>query len=276
MYAGKTRKTKTRMNEIYEYPDFFARFYDTIYKKVRTTDTDYFHRKIKETSGKILEIGVGTGRFFLDALNNGADIYGIDVSESMTEILKKKLDPSQHFRIKTEDAVYMKPEHKFNLIIAPFRVFSHILDTNEQLKFLNNVYDHLNEDGIFIFDVFVPNPELLYKGITENIDFEGEYEPGKKLKRISTSVPDIVNQLLTITMRFEWDENGTINTKRWDFKMRFYFRYELEHLIKLSNLKLHAFFGDYNEGPLDKNSKEFVLVCRKNKSKIQTNNVINK
>jgi hypothetical protein len=33
--------------------------------------------------------------------------------------------------------------------------------------------------------LYVPNPKLLSEGIDHQVDFEGEYEPGKKIKRIS-------------------------------------------------------------------------------------------
>ncbi len=252
------------MSRIYEYPDFVARFYDIIYQQIRSgTDSHYFLNKIRNTRGKILEVGVGTGRLFTQALHAGADIYGIDVSKSMTSILKNKLDSSDHYRISTGDACTMKLNNMFSLIIAPFRVFSHVIDVSDQLKFLDNVWEHLDGNGKFIFDLFVPNPELLYKGIDKVVDFEGEYEPGKKLRRITSSHADMVTQIMDITMRFEWEENDQWLSKEWKLKFRFYFRYELEHLLRLSKLKLVNIFGDYDEGLLKKDSKEFIVVCGK-------------
>jgi ubiquinone/menaquinone biosynthesis C-methylase UbiE len=87
-----------------EYPAAIARFYDVIYAHLRTVDRDFFLKKILGTKGPVLEIGVGTGRFFLDALNQGADIYGIDVSATMLDQLKKKLDQSHHHRLFHQDA----------------------------------------------------------------------------------------------------------------------------------------------------------------------------
>ncbi|HJX72221.1 MAG TPA: class I SAM-dependent methyltransferase, partial [Bacteroidales bacterium] len=114
------------MKKTFEYPDYFARFYDVIYHQLRSqVDYHYFLNKIMSVRGRILEIGVGTGRFFAEALRSGADIYGIDVSKSMIEILKNKLDASDHYRIHTGDACTMKLNQKFRLIVAPFRVFSH-------------------------------------------------------------------------------------------------------------------------------------------------------
>ena len=250
------------MQHNYEYPDYFARFYDVIYHQIRSgVDTQYFLDKIKNTKGKILEVGVGTGRFFAEALHAGADIYGIDVSKSMTDILKKKVHSSEQFRIYTGDACTMKLNKTFSLIIAPFRVFSHLIEVSDQLKFLENIWEHLEQGGTFIFDLFIPNPELLHKGIDKVTDFEGEYEPGKKLRRITSSFSDIVSQILDITMLFEWEENNQWLSREWKFKLRYFFRYELEHLLSLSKLNLVHIYGDYNEGSLNKKSKEFIIVC---------------
>jgi SAM-dependent methyltransferase len=252
------------MQHIYEYPEYYARFYDVIYHQLRSgVDTPYFLSKIKNTKGKILDVGVGTGRFFTEALHAGDDIYGIDVSKSMVDILKKKVDASEHFRIYTGDACTMRLNKTFSLIIAPFRVFSHLIEVTDQLKFLDNIWEHLEEGGTFIFDLFIPNPELLHKGIDKVMDFEGEYEPGKKLRRITSSFSDIVSQILDITMLFEWEENNQWLSGEWKFKLRYFFRYELEHLLSLSKLNLVNIFGDYNEGSLNKNSREFIIICRR-------------
>ena len=252
------------MTRSLEYPDFVARFYDVIYKKVRSgVDTEYFMNKILNTSGKVLEIGVGTGRFFINALAEGANIYGIDISQSMIDVLKIKLSPENHYRIKTGDAGNMKLDIKFDLIIAPFHVFAHVLETKEQISFLNNVYNHLSDRGRFIFDLFVPDTRLMAEGINELTDFEGEYEPGKKVRRIVSSKTDIVNQLIDVTMKFVWDENNKQIEKKWKLQIRIFFRYELEHLVKLSKLTLVNIYGDYNEILLSPGSKEFIVVCKK-------------
>ncbi len=252
------------MTSSFEYPDFVARFYDIVYKKVRSgVDTEYFMNKILDTRGKVLEIGVGTGRFFIDALAKGADIYGIDISKSMIDILKTRLSHENHYRVITGDAGNMKLENKFDLIIAPFHVFAHVLETNEQIAFLNNVYEHLNEKGRFIFDVFVPNPKLMAEGINELTDFEGEYEPGKKVRRIVSSKTDIVNQLIDVTMKFIWDEDNKQAEKEWRLQMRLFFRYEVEYLVNNSKLTLVNIYGDYQENLLNSDSKEFIVVCKK-------------
>ena len=244
-----------------EYPDYVARFYDVIYSQLRTIDREYFLCKILETKGPVLEIGVGTGRFFLEALSKGADIDGIDNSASMLASLKEKLDQKYHSRIVFQDARTMSLPRKYDLIVAPFRVFSHLIDVQDQLIVLNNVYHHLNKNGRFIFDLYVPDLNILLHGIKEQIDFEGEYRPGKKLRRIVSAKPDPINQISLVTMNFTWEEDDDVRTETWQTQMRFYFRYELEHLVHRSKLKLKSIYGDYQEHELHSDSKDFVVVC---------------
>ncbi len=247
-----------------DYPEFLARFYDLIYAKVRDgVDNEFYLGKIAATKGPILEIGVGTGRIFIEALKRGADIYGLDNSRNMLDILKAKIPPEDHVRIFLQDVRELELGKMFDLIIAPFRVFSHLLRVDEQMAVLNRVFSHLNSGGLFIFDAFVPNLKMLLEGISDQVDFEGEYAPGKKLKRVSSMKADLINQLSDVSMRFLWEEDDRVVAEEFKFQMRFYFRFELEHLIHRSLLKLVTIYGDFNENPLDSGSKEFVVVCRK-------------
>lgn len=247
-----------------DYPSFFARFYDTIYDQLRTkVDKDFYLGEIAKARGPVLEIGTGTGRFFSEAVHAGADIYGIDVSSSMLEVLKTKTRPEDHWRVSRQNAVDFRFSFKFDLILAPFRVFSHLLTVEEQLKALNNICGYLTDRGRLIFDLYVPNPAMIAAGLDNVVDFEGTYMPGKKLQRCVSMKADIVNQVSDVTMEFTWDEGDHTRTEQWNFQMRYFFRYELEHLVSLSDLHLEHIYGDFNESPLGPGSKEFIIVCRK-------------
>lgn len=246
-----------------EYPDFFARFYDVIYDHVRSSaDHDYFLDKILDAKGPVLEVGVGTGRFFIEALNRGADIDGIDISSEMIKVLKQKLPSEHHHRIQIQDICTLKMHRKFDLIIAPFRVFMHLTDVKDQIAALDRVYDHLLPGGTFIFDLFVPNLKMLDEGLDNFNDFSGEYEPGKKLARYSSMQADLINQISHVTFRFVWMEDGHEQTKEWKTDLRFFFRYELEHLLAHSKFSKYNIYGDFSERELTKDSKEFIVVCK--------------
>jgi len=250
------------MNE--EYPGYFARFYDLIYHQIRDgVDDTFYLGKIKNAKGKVLEVGTGTGRLLSRALESGADIYGIDISPSMLDFLKAKLAPEDMKRISLQNIVDFRLDTKFDLIIAPFRVFMHLTEKEEQLKALNNVYDHLNNGGQFIFDVFVPALRPLIEGLDNVTDFEGEYEPGNRMKRIVSTNPDLINQIINITFRFEWNEGSLNYSREWKTPMRFFFRFELEHLVERSKFNKYNIAGDFTVNALNSDSKEFILTCTK-------------
>lgn len=252
------------MSQNAEYPDFFARFYDVIYDHVRSNaDSDYFLKKILEANGPVMEVGVGTGRFFTEALKKGADIYGIDISPSMIEILKKKLPTKEHHRIAVQNLCTLDLQKSFDLIIAPFRVFMHLITIEEQFQALDTVYHHLKPGGTLIFDLFVPNLKMLLEGMDNVKDFEGEYQAGKKLVRYSSMQAYPINQISYVTFKLVWEEGGKEMSKDWNTVLRYFFRYELEHLINQSKLKLEKIYGDFAENDLNKDSKEFIVVCSK-------------
>jgi SAM-dependent methyltransferase len=246
------------------YPATYARFYDLIYHQLRdSVDKEFFLKELKQVKRKVLEIGTGTGRFFVEALNQGVDIYGLDISESMISVLLDKLAPEHYKRISLQNMVDFHYDHRFELIVAPFRVMMHLLDKKEQLAALNNAYRHLQPGGRFIFDTFIPDLRQLINGLDNHTDFEGEYEPGKRIKRIVSTKPDLLNQLIIVTFRLEWGETDGLKQEEWKFPMRFFFRYELEHLLERSDFKNYRILGDYHGNELNPDSKEFIVICQK-------------
>ena len=249
---------------IYKYPSSFARFYDTIYHQIRDeVDNEYFQNEIQRSGGKILELGVGTGRLFVNALKQGADIYGLDISESMLEILYRNLQNDQHYRISHQNIIDFSYDFKFDLIIAPFRVIMHLLDKEEHIKAINNVYNHLSRNGRFIFDIFIPDLNQLIKGINNKMDFEGQDDSGRKIRRYVTTSPDFINQIIKVNFRLEWEEKNLIKHDDWILPLRFFFRYELEHLLERTKFEKYKIWGDYKGSELNRESKEFVVICQK-------------
>jgi SAM-dependent methyltransferase len=248
----------------HEYPETFARFYDLIYHQLRDSAGSAFYLgEIRKTKGRVLEVGTGTGRFFLSSLRESADIYGLDISPSMVNVLHKKLNKKDQHRITIQSIVNFRFNMKFDLIIAPFRVFMHLIDKEDQIKAINNVYLHLKRGGRFIFDAFNPDLKALLNGITNQTDFDGEYEPGKRVKRTVSTRPDLINQLINIDFLLEWDEDGEKKQEHWLTPLRYFFRYELEHLVERSDFKNYRILGDFHGNELNQKSVEFIVVCQK-------------
>lgn len=60
-------------------------------------------------------------------------------------------------------------------------------------------------------------------------------------------------------MSFVWDALAGEQHAAWEFEMRFFFRYEIEHLVARSPLRLVAIHGDFGGGPLARDSREYVV-----------------
>ena len=252
------------MNKEHKYNEAISRFYDTVYERIgdNARDKMYFE-EIAEVKGSVLEAGAGTGKIFVPALKNGADIYGIDQSDLMLEKLKCKINESEYHRISIQDIRYFKFDKKFSLIISPFRVFQHLITTDDQLKALGSIYEHLEHGGKYIFDLFVPDLARLQSEEKDLLAFEDEYEPGKYLKLFTSVKPDFIHQTQNVTFKYVWDENGRENISEYSFPMRYFFRYEIENLIARTKFKLENIYGDFNRSDLSNESKQFVVVCSK-------------
>ncbi|MDZ4713574.1 MAG: class I SAM-dependent methyltransferase [bacterium] len=248
----------------YKYNECISRFYDIVYERPAFTPAlNFYLNEISQTNGASLEIGVGTGRIFARALDSGADIYGIDQSDLMLEKLKAKISPEEYARVTIQDVREFKLDKKFELIIAPFRMFSHLVKVEDQLKALKRIYEHLETGGRFIFDVFVPDLNRLLKDVDNVKEFEGEYEPGKKLERYASIKYDNINQMSNLTFKFVWDENGGTKTDECYFPFRYYHRFEIENLIARAGFRLEKIYGGFEKKDLDERSTDFVVVCIK-------------
>ncbi len=241
-----------------------VRFYDVMYERLLDkSNKEFYLNEISKSKGPVLEIGTGTGRIFIPSLNSGADMHGIDISEIMQKYLKERIEAKDHDRLILADVRDFQLSKKFDLIIAPFRIFSHLLTIDDQLSALKNIKDHLSDSGRFIMDVFLPNLEMINKGSEYSLVFDGEYEAGKNVKRYESGRPDYTNQLQYVLFKYVWEENDGLHDETIEFPFRYFFRFELEHLIARSGLKLDKMYGDFQYNEFSPSSKNMVCVCSK-------------
>lgn len=247
------------------YPDFVARFYDAVYAQVRDgTDNDFYLARMAAAGGPVLEIGAGTGRLLREALRRGIDARGVDVSPAMVERCRAQLPAEQQERVSVADAVSLRLGRRFALVVAPFRVLSHVAAVEDQIRLLDAVHEHLAPGGAFAFDLYVPNLQLLRDGLPERCDFDGEWAPGRRLRRLVSSAPaDLARQTNHVRMSLVWDEEDGEHRGDWEFEMRFFFRWEIEHLVARSKLRLSTIHGDFAGGPLTAESSDYVVVCHR-------------
>jgi SAM-dependent methyltransferase len=125
-------------------------------------DTDFYsHHISSDGNSRVLELGCGTGRVLIPLSRKCASIVGVDKSQGMIDICREKLKRSsisQHrAKVIHGDISRLELKTKFDLIIAPFRVFQNLEYDEEVDKVFSVIWNHLGSSGFCILNVFNPN-----------------------------------------------------------------------------------------------------------------------
>ena len=127
------------------------RFYDAAMGD-RTEMASCIHRLIRQHKPKartLLELACGTGAI-LKILAKSYDVVGLDLSPSMLSIARKKLPQVKFFQ---RNMVSFDLGRKFDVIICVFDSINHVLEFADWQKIFRNAARHLEEDGLFLFDI---------------------------------------------------------------------------------------------------------------------------
>ena len=109
---------------------------------------DSLEKKIKLQNKKIIEIGSNDGFLSYQLKKKGAQVLGVDASEFMVKLSKKKINAIQSIFTLKESRKIKKLFGEADIIIAN-NVFNH---SDKPLDFLEGVKNLLKKDSIFIFE----------------------------------------------------------------------------------------------------------------------------
>jgi ubiquinone/menaquinone biosynthesis C-methylase UbiE len=238
----------------------WAKVYDLIYGKYKD-DVDFYRKEARKAKGKVLEIACGTGRIYLELLKDGVDAYGIDISENMLKVLKKKAkDLGLKPKVKRADMRNFKFNTKFSLIIIPFRSFLHNLTIDDQIKTLKNIRNHLKPNGKLILNFFFPNPEVIVKtyGKEQKKTIKTK---DKKYTLINKSYfIDEVNQIVEFINTLK-EKDKTIWKDK--FQLAFIYKREFELLLCFAGFKKWKVYGGFDYKPLKSYKQEMIWIIEK-------------
>ena len=123
-------------------------------------DIPFYQYWAKEANGSILELACGTGRVAKPLLDKGYNYTGLDLSPVFIDHCKSKYPNGQFI---TSDMRDFNLGQKFDLISIPFNSFLHLYTEDEMNRCLKSAQNHLAKNGQFLLDIFVPDPEFLYR-----------------------------------------------------------------------------------------------------------------
>lgn len=140
------------MNKLFtKYLDIYDQLYygnQRLYKKEITEIIKYFPKQIKT----ILDVGCGTGKHALELFKLGYKVDCLDISPQAIKTAKNNLKKYQA-KIKLQNIVNYKSEKKYDAVLALFMVLSYLQKETDFIRSLKNIYNSLNNNGVFIFDV---------------------------------------------------------------------------------------------------------------------------
>ncbi|MCP4164964.1 MAG: class I SAM-dependent methyltransferase [Chloroflexi bacterium] len=247
----------------------YAKYYD--YDHAIDTDLAFYINYARQYGSPVLELACGTGRLLVPVAKAGFEIYGIDLSENMLSLCRRKVekrDIGNHVHLFCADmATFDLPRKDFALAYIPVRSFMHLFTQEDQLACLRRTYDHLRPGGVFIVDVYAPSYSHLAKEQEEGFHLRREVAMpnGHRLIRRDRFLRnDPVLQIQHYEICFEeYDEAGNlINKRTLPLDTRYTFCYEMQLLLESVGFEIVDIFRDYDKNPFD-GTEEIIAVARR-------------
>jgi SAM-dependent methyltransferase len=242
------------------YGSVTARYYDAAYagNAQLEGDEEFYRALAREAAGPVLELGCGTGRLLLSIAAEGYPCTGLDLSQAMLDALRAKSPPETLRLVRAPMQDFDLGSDRFTLIYSAFRAFQHLYTVEDQL-----VRRHLAPGGTFAFDVFNPRlASIAQEEVEEAADLRFEYE-GDEVVRYTTLSRDLATQLMHLRMRYERSRGGeVVENSLVEFDMRWFYRYELEHLLARAGFGDVTIYGGFDRRPVATGAPAFAVVAR--------------
>jgi ubiquinone/menaquinone biosynthesis C-methylase UbiE len=253
------------------YDSFIADYYDSSPMVTqRTQDVAFYANAVKKYGDPVLELGCGTGRITLAIAEAGYRIVGLDLSERMLERAVEKRaalrkEARERVHLVQGDMTQFELGEKFRSIVIPFRPFQHLLETEQQMACLNCAKKHLAPEGRLIVDFFQTDPERMHDPKFLNESPLVEYDlPGGRRVALSERVAAFHRALQRndVEMIFRVTHaDGKQERLMMEWTLRYFFRYEVEHLLARCGFRLESVYGNFDASPLADNSPEMIFVA---------------
>jgi hypothetical protein len=157
----------------------------------------------------------------------------------------------------------------FGGVYSTFRSFQLLLSPDDQETCLRCVHRHLRTDGILILNLFDPRYDLLLPGEhTGLISSRVVTHPisGNTVRiEVLSRVNDYLSQCFTETWQFTElrpDNGMAVRREKETLRMRWTFRYEMRHLLRLCGFRVLEEYSDFDKSPPNY-GKEQVWVAVK-------------
>jgi SAM-dependent methyltransferase len=238
------------------YGEGFADVYDDWYHEISDVGASTSTLKDLAAGGRVLELGVGTGRLALPLAAAGVTVHGVDTSQAMLDRLLAKPGAGA-IQVAVADMVDGLPDGPFSLVFVAYNTFFSLLSDDRQRACMHAVAARLSPGGAFAIEAFVPDPA---HETTSSVTVRSVLVDRVVL---SVSVADPTaqraeGQYIDIT------EAGGVRLRPWS--IRWATPAQLDEMAAQAGLQLESRWGAFDRSPFDAESARHVAVYRRGRS----------
>ncbi len=143
------------------YGEAFADVYDDWYAGL--TDVGVTVQTIAGLAGgagRVLELGVGTGRLAVPLAEAGLAVTGVDTSRAMLDRLAAR-DPAGLVTVVIGDMVDDLPAGPFDVVFVAYNTIFNLLTEDRQQACFATVAASLRDGGAFVVEAFIPDDDVI-------------------------------------------------------------------------------------------------------------------
>ncbi|MFG2324512.1 class I SAM-dependent methyltransferase [Streptomyces sp. NBC_01723] len=203
--------------------------------------------------GRALEFAIGTGRVGVPLRERGVPVAGIELSEHMAAMLRRKTDEDT-LPVTIGDMAKTVVPGEFALVYLVYNTITNLLTQDEQVECFRNAARHLRPGGRFVIELGVPPLRRLPPGqIAVPFDVSDRH--------LGFDTFDLVEQIL-VSNHFTRDEN-TGQYRRDNSRHRYAWPAELDLMARIAGLELERRVADWDGSPFVQDSDKHISVWRK-------------
>jgi len=251
------------------YDDSRARIYDAEHagRDITTDDIPFYLDLARESHARglpVLELGAGTGRVTLPIARQGIDIVGLDNAAPMLDIARANSAGLDNVQWVQADMANFELNQRFGLVIIPFRSFLLLTTVAQQLSCLRTLHRHLVDGGRLALNFFNPDIAIIAAGL-ERRDLWERATPAPHHERWSRRRYDTAAQeLQQDDIEHELTDEGAIITRiERNLRLRYVFRYEMQHLLSVTGFTVDSLYGWFDRRDFTSDSAEMVWIATK-------------
>jgi len=202
-------------------------------------------------TGPALELGIGTGRIALPLSQRGVLVHGIELSPAMVEQLRSK-EGSEEIGVTMGDFSTAEVEGTFKLAYLVRNTITNLTSQEQQVACFCNVAAHLEPEGCFVIEVYVPELRRLPPG-------ESVHAFTVTPTHLGFEEYDVATQIAY--SHHYWVVDGQLETFSAPF--RYVWPSELDLMAHIAGMRLRERWSDWDREPFTGESRSHISVWEK-------------